>query len=126
MAHMEDGDTEQVRTVTRYPEALTTRDRKLDPFPWYREMRETAPIRYDETQNCWDVFRHAQVSTMLADHERFTVNNTSPIDVINQSDAALDYEIGPSLLNSDPPEHTRIRRAVASYFTPQALDEQIG
>lgn len=47
--------------LERVPEELSTARAWLDPFDWYAGMREAQPVRYDESRQCWDVFRYADI-----------------------------------------------------------------
>jgi hypothetical protein len=35
----------------RLPAEIDSRERMLDPFPWYETMREDDPVRYDESRD---------------------------------------------------------------------------
>lgn len=92
-----------------YPLALQDTSARLAPFDWYREMREDAPVRYDEHRDAWDVFRYETVESILRDHERFS-SARNPED-----------DGPPSMLSSDPPTHTRLRSPVEGEFAPGAV-----
>lgn len=99
-----------------FPLALQNRVSRLAPFDWYREMRQTAPVRYDEHRGEWDVFRYETVESILRDPERF-------------SSARNPDDGGPaSMLSSDPPVHTRLRSPTEGAFAPgevAALEPEI-
>jgi cytochrome P450 len=95
------------------PEGLSSTERLLDPFPWYEEMRETAPIRYDERRECWDVFRYDDVKRVLSDHETFSAATASDFDPSGV--------LGTTMVDADPPEHERLRGVVDEYFSPGIL-----
>ena len=77
----------------------------LDPFPWYRSMRETRPVFQDPRSGLWMCFRYADVEHVLSDHERF-------------SSRFGDL----SLLNTDPPRHRQLRSLVSQAFTPRPVE----
>lgn len=93
------------------PAALTSRNAQLDPFEWYRRMRQESPVRYDESRACWDVFEYGVISEILLDADRFSS--------VREPDDGDEY---PSMLSSDPPEHTKLRKPVEAFFTPDAVD----
>lgn len=44
----------------------------LDPFPWYRAMREGQPVFRDPRDGAWHVFRYGDVQRVLAEHAAFS------------------------------------------------------
>lgn len=75
----------------------------LEPFGWYRAMREASPIA--RAGRGWMVFGHEDVQRVLSDHEHFS------------------SEYGNfTLLNTDPPRHRQLRALVTQAFTPRAVE----
>jgi len=72
----------------------------------YDEMRERCPVAYSEFMQ-WSLFRHEDVSRVLHDHKTFSNAVSRHLSVPN---------------GMDPPEHTKYRRIVESYFTVQRMD----
>jgi cytochrome P450 len=97
----------------RVPDGLNTTEQRLDPFPWYKTMRENEPVRYDEDRQCWDVFRYDDVKRVLSDHETFSSAGASDFDPKGV--------LGTTLIDVDPPEHDRLRGVVDEYFQPGNL-----
>jgi cytochrome P450 len=99
-----------------------------DPYPTLNELREADALHHDERLDRWLVTRHADVRACLRDR-RLGRNfrhvgteaefNAHPLDARWQ--AFWDVERW-SLLFVEPPEHTRIRKLVASAFTPRAVE----
>ncbi|YAR63591.1 hypothetical protein ACUIAK_13910 [Bacillus cytotoxicus] len=52
---------------------------KLDPFTWFKEMRNNTPIRYDEERGCWDVFNYNDVLNILKDYNNFSSDRPEPV-----------------------------------------------
>ncbi|HEX7733741.1 MAG TPA: cytochrome P450 [Ktedonobacteraceae bacterium] len=78
---------------------------------WYREMRESQPVRYDQKNKVWEVFRYKDVQRVLLDHAEYSMNGTIPANF-------------PSTLGrSDPPRHRQLRSLVSKAFTPRRIEE---
>lgn len=93
------------------PEALS-----LDPYPFFTEMRENAPIVWVEKLNMWYVLRHADVTEVLLDKDRF----------INMCERSTVFDtFGPQLLSSDGSVHARYRKAMQPAFTPQYVKQRL-
>ena len=81
-----------------------------DPFDHYRWMQVNAPVYWDDETGLWALTRHADISRVEADHDTFcSVKGSRPESSV------------PSMINLDPPEHTRRRRIVSSGFTPRRV-----
>lgn len=102
-----------MESIYRLPDGLDTTERRLDPFPWYETMRETEPVRRDEDRQCWDVFRYDDVKRVLSDHETFSSAGASDFDPTG--------DLGPTLVDVDPPDHDRLRGVVDEFFEPGNL-----
>ncbi|GAB2592085.1 cytochrome P450 [Streptomyces capparidis] len=102
----------------------------LYPFIWrslyeyppeYREVRATAPItkvRLPNNALAWLVTRHRDVRAVLAD-PRFSraAVKTSPVAALAPNDI-----FNHSLIGTDPPDHTRLRRLVTKAFTARRVE----
>ena len=93
-----------------------------DPIPWYRALREQAPVHYHPEVG-WVISRHADVDQVLRD-DRFGVA-TPPdwreafAEVAPPSVRMLSENL---LLFVDPPQHTRVRALVSQAFTPRRVE----
>jgi cytochrome P450 len=106
----------------------TSADFLADPYPALAEIREATPLLRHEELDRWFVTRHADVRACLRDRrlgrnyrhvgtdEEF---GEEPLDPRWQ--AFWDAERW-SLLWIEPPEHARIRKLVASAFTPRSVE----
>lgn len=103
-----------------FPEELASREAWLEPFDWYRRMRENAPVRYDPSRETWDVFRYDDVKTLLDDDARFSVNprNASDFQEPEGEGAGLILD---TMLFQDPPRHDELRGIVDDAFQPRAI-----
>ena len=83
---------------------------RQDPYPIYREMRSKDPVHRMRLVKAWALTRYEDVETVLRDDKRFC-----------NGDRILVKTIPLSLLDMDPPEHTRVRALVSKAFTPRAV-----
>lgn len=89
-----------------------------DPYPFYAEMRANDPVSFCPTVNTWAVTRHEDVKHVLKNYQLFS---SDPLIQI----AFGDFNPAPGapyLLASDPPQHTRLRKLVASAFSKKFVD----
>ena len=103
-----------------FPAELQERDAWLEPFDWYAEMREQAPVRYDSDRETWDVFRYEDVKEVLVnDDDRFS---TSPRNVDGFQEPPEDEGfLLDTMLLQDPPRHDELRSVVDDAFEPRAI-----
>lgn len=94
-----------------------------DPYPTYARLREEAPVHWHEPWGAFVVTRYRDVDRLLRDRrlgrvmehvlpehrKRPKVPEHAPFDAIQAG----------SLLEIEPPDHTRIRRVVHDQFTPK-------
>jgi cytochrome P450 len=83
-----------------------------DPHPTYRRLLQHRPVYSDQAGRFWALSRFDHVSAAFVDHGRFT----SRFGVAYEGSGEV-----PSLLEMDPPDHTRYRRVVAPFFTPRRV-----
>jgi cytochrome P450 len=84
-----------------------------DPYPLYKRLRAEAPIAWNEEKGFWAAARHADVIAAETDAATFCASRGILTDEIG-----LHYESPPTILHTDPPEHTRYRRLVQPGFRP--------
>lgn len=96
-----------------------------DPYPLLARLRREAPVTRVERLGWWVVSRHADVSTILRDHAVFSsetgLERLRPPEVDEAVWRELELLRGPTMVNADPPTHTRLRRLVSAAFTPRAM-----
>lgn len=93
------------------PSEIDSDEGQLNPFPWYEEMRDNNPVRYDEDRKRWDVFRYDTVERVFMDKETFVSAPASDFDPLGAFDAKV-------FGDTDPPDHTRQRGQVDDFFRP--------
>jgi cytochrome P450 len=94
----------------------------LDLGPRYKELRAEEPlsrITLPYGGEAWLAVRHADVRTVLAD-PRFSRAAVVGADV-PRARPEIDTQAA-SILNMDPPEHTRLRKLVARAFTARRVE----
>ncbi|WP_169806586.1 cytochrome P450 [Microtetraspora malaysiensis] len=97
----------------------------VDPYPGYRLLREQAPVCHLPEHDLWLVTRHADVVEVLSSPERFSSRLGMGAVPRLPSPRSVDYRIGAPgvrvLIATDPPEHSRLRRAVLAPFSRSAV-----
>jgi len=109
------------RGAFEIPEGVATDEGQLNPYPWYEEMRETAPVRFDEERHVWDVFRYDDVERVISDYSGFSSESgaTNTIDMLLNANEKT--ETTDTLASVDPPTHTEFRGIVDNVFRPGYL-----
>ena len=99
-----------------------------DPYPTYAELRDTAPVLYDEATDHWLVSRYEDVNALLRDR-RFgrTYHHIATHTEMGRPDEPEWHRpfwslIRAGILDMEPPDHTRVRRLVAKAFTPRYVE----
>ncbi len=89
-----------------------------DPFEVYAELRRTSPVCWVEREGggFWAVTTHPEVSAIGADPVGFCSSRGILIDEIGTT-----YETPPTMMHTDPPQHTRYRRLVQPGFKPSMV-----
>ena len=98
-----------------------------DPYPVFADLREAAPIFWYEPSRQWFVTRHSLVHSTLRDRRlgraylhRYTDQDLGRPEPDPRWAAFHDSERW-SLLNLEPPDHTRLRGLVTKVFTPRSV-----
>ena len=91
-----------------------------NPYPYYKALLDGAPRTIDLFgQPAVIVTRYADVTAILRDHARFSsVQQTSP----EVRERGL-FRGAATMLFSDPPVQSRLRRLVSRDFTPRRIRE---
>ncbi|MGH8905175.1 MAG: cytochrome P450 [Egibacteraceae bacterium] len=109
--------------------ALSGPEFRADPYPLYRQLREIAPLHRSSLDGLWYASRHEDCRQVLThprcghqrDHARFLGLSEERAEQFSRSQRA-------SLIQQNPPEHTRLRGLVSRAFTRgrvQALGPRI-
>ena len=89
-----------------------------DPYPTYARLRAEAPLLWHERSGLWLVSRHRDVDALLRDRRLGRV--FTPYEPRTRF-AAWNLLNEHSLLELEPPAHTRLRQLAARPFTPRRI-----
>jgi cytochrome P450 len=90
-----------------------------DPFDLYRQMREEAPVYYDEERDFYALTRHEDVAAALKDHETYSSSRGCDLAMVQSGELPQK-----SIIFMDPPDHRHLRSLVNKAFTPRAIQSQ--
>jgi len=97
-----------------------------DPYPIYRRLREEDPVHWSELMDAWVLARYDDIVAVLTD-PRYSADRRQAQNRFVQQAMQRQEEFGPfgraqTMLTSDPPEHTRLRKLVSKAFTPRRVE----
>lgn len=113
-------DSEEARQ-NRVPDPISSPAEQLHPYPWYEQMLEDSPVRYDDERDCWDIFQYDAVKRVATDFDTFTSEFESMPLGDPGKESAIDLD--ETMIGRDPPEHERLRGVVDEHFRPGSLLE---
>jgi cytochrome P450 len=94
---------------------------RANPYPHYKPLYGRPPVLMNLMIPLALVARHADADAILRDHQRFSsVRMKSNIAMEPQQDLFGDAD---TVLFSDPPVHTRLRKLVSRAFTPKRIKD---
>ncbi len=92
-----------------------------DPYPWYEELRQRAPLAFHEDWGSWFAVNYADINAILRDR-RF-VRSMPPGESKRVAPPDLFQELGDHMLmDMEPPDHTRLKGMVMGIFTPRRVE----
>ena len=98
-----------------------------DPYPYFAELREHCPVEV-HPMGFYALWRHRDVYEVLrakmSVEERRVLSRAPMREVYDKVFAEFglsERRTNSSMLDRDPPDHTRLRRLVAQAFTPRAI-----
>lgn len=99
---------------------IAAHDTYLDGFPHdtFERLRREEPVAWTtdgDGSGFWSVTKHADVIEVSRDYNRFTASRGIRIEEMDPEE----LEARRSMMEFDPPEHTRLRRLVQPGFTPK-------
>ena len=88
-----------------------------NPYPYYAELRNKAPVIWLEPFQCWALSRHADVDFALRNPQIFS---SSVVTAETLGDLNPVPEV-PWIVDMNPPDHTRLRKLANKGFTPRLI-----
>src|SRR5690606_27677983 len=99
-----------------------------NPYPFYEQLRATAPMFWHEASRMWFFSAHEDVDALLRDR-RF---GRTILHIMSREEAGLPpvpEHLKPfrklsdhSMFDKEPPEHTRLKSLVHKVFTPRRVE----
>jgi cytochrome P450 len=87
-----------------------------DPFPLYARLRSEAPVARNDSLGFWVASRHADVVTVSRDPATYCSSRGIMVFEIGS-----EYPTPPTMMHTDPPDHTRYRNLVQPGFRPSFM-----
>jgi len=84
---------------------------------WCRDQRRLGPVRYNENQQTWGIFDHADVTRVMSDPVTFSSDCTG----LAPSQEDFDLLAKGDITGIDPPRHRQLRNLVSQAFTPRTV-----
>jgi cytochrome P450 len=84
-----------------------------DPFPQYGRLRDEAPVAWNADRGFWAVSRWDDVMAVSTDPQTFCSGRGILVMEIGAT-----YDSPPTMMHTDPPEHTVYRKLVQPGFAP--------
>jgi len=103
---------------------LADPDSFVDGPPWelFRELRDREPVAWTPepgpSSGFWSVTRHADIVAVSRRWQEFTSSRGVSLEELE--DDQLEHRT--SLIDTDPPDHGKLRRIVSSQFLPRVIN----
>lgn len=116
------------KSIDAIEERLAHPSFQADPHPTYHLLRSEAPVYWSEQRGHWLVTSMDLVDQVLGNPEDFSSVGFEqrrierlPTTVAKHAGRVAEHFAVPQLVSSDPPDHTRLRRAFGSQFLPRKV-----
>lgn len=104
-------------SVVSLPDDPFTIENISNPYPLHEKLREAGPVVWLEKHGCYAVTRYEWVYEILTDFESYcSSGGLGPKDIRTEAEWRP-----PSILESDPPTHTVMRRGLAGVISPSTM-----
>ena len=94
-----------------------------DPYPYYKRLRDEAPLYHNADLKFWALSRHADVVAGFRNSVALSNKHGVALDPVSRNDEAHRVM---SFLALDDPGHLRLRTLVSKGFTPRRIRELEG
>ena len=102
---------------------MTSADGRRDPYPLYRQLRQTAPIARSELGPLWFLTRYDDCHQVLRDPRLGKSASDAPMTLVPRAAPRTRLKFARrSMLMVNPPDHTRLRGLVSREFTPRRVE----
>ncbi len=99
-----------------------------NPYPFFARLRKEAPVTFSPMFGAWLISRYEDINEVLRNPGSYSSKGVIATTADLTAEAAEILGPGPiisdSPLNTDPPEHTRLRRLLQPAFTPARVARQ--
>jgi cytochrome P450 len=85
-----------------------------NPYPYFKRLRDEAPLYYNEQYNFYALSRYADVNEASRDWETYSSSRGTILELIDMDPAFLPKMI----IFMDPPQHDRMRKLLSRGFAP--------
>lgn len=107
---------------------LVSADIMRDPYPIYSRLRNEAPVLWSENWQSWVFSRYPDVSASLKDKENLSNKARQALlfseftpEQLEQTTFLRTYFAQQDIINSDPPDHARMRAPVQKALMPKVI-----
>ncbi|MGM3305906.1 cytochrome P450 [Anabaena sp. WFMT] len=101
-----------------------------NPYPLYKRIREEDPVHYEASLGYWILTRYQDVEAALRDERLSSERRTLFIQQLGNLDVSLIQNFlqltDNSMIEKDPPDHSRMRKLANQGFTTRALESWRG
>lgn len=102
-----------------------------DPYPYYKQLRDSDPVYWSQEGNYWIITRYADADFVLRDLRfgkgmplvKSQLSRLGRLFFQLAPSAMLIGQPGQSMLHQNPPDHTRMRGLVNKAFTPKMVEQ---
>ena len=98
-----------------------------NPYPAYASLRRSDPVHFSAALQAWVLTRYDDCERVLRDPTTFSSSAERATGQLAQTllQQRRQFPLGevPTVLNSDPPTHTRLRALVNRAFTPHTVED---
>ena len=93
------------------------------PFEWFEYLRRERPVLWHEeaapNRGFWAVTRYRDLDRVINDPATFASGHGITLEEMQEDELAARR----SMMETDPPRHTRLRRIVSPLFSPRSIRE---